>query len=188
RDKKKKPQRHKGHKEQIKNSLCPLCLCVFVVIILLMSSDFKGTERFLIQQCLGAGGCGVVYQAYDRERNSLVALKLLRQTLLQENPEALYRFKLEFRTLADVSHPNLAALYELMSDGKHWFFTMELVEGNNFLTYIREPGNIERNLDRLRAALRRLAEGVYALHEAGKLHRDIKPSNVLVTREGRVVI
>jgi eukaryotic-like serine/threonine-protein kinase len=197
--------------------------------------DFKGTERFLIQRCLGAGGCGVVYQVYDRELNSQVALKILRQTLLQESPEALYRFKLEFRTLADVIHPNLAALYELMSDGKQWFFTMELVEGDNFLTYIKESANPVRasslgddptlkimrtdvethrkdetktvvaksseiegqnfslptfrfNSDRLRAALKQLAEGVYALHEAGKLHRDIKPSNVLVTREGRVVI
>ena len=95
---------------------------------------FKGTERFLIQHQLGAGAFGTVYQAYDREKNTVVALKVLRQT----DPNALYRFKKEFRALVDVTHPNLVALYELMSTGNIWFFTMELVKGVNFLTYVRE--------------------------------------------------
>jgi serine/threonine protein kinase len=94
---------------------------------------FRGTDRFLIHDQLGAGAFGTVYRAYDRERNAVVALKVLRQT----NPDALYRFKREFRALADVSHANLATLYELMTDGTHWFFTMELVEGVSFLQYVR---------------------------------------------------
>ena len=194
--------------------------------------DFVGTDRFQVQERLGAGGYGVVYRALDRQRNAVVALKTLRHVAAT----ALVRFKQEFRALADVSHPNLVTLYELSSHDHQWFFTMELVDGVNFLWYVRgetypaesgptsalppwtssrsdivdvmeddtlstdpsaparEEGAVEDaprgtlNLPRLRRSLTQLAEGVLALHDAGKLHRDIKPSNVLVTREGRVVL
>src|SRR5262245_14919027 len=106
-------------------------------MVTLTQDDFKGTERFAIERRLGAGGFGVVYQAYDRERNTPVALKTLKPGLIQHDGGALYRFKREFRALADITHPNLVSLYELMSEEGIWFFTMELVMGVNFLEYVR---------------------------------------------------
>jgi tRNA A-37 threonylcarbamoyl transferase component Bud32 len=143
---------------------------------------------------LGRGGMGVVYKARVCEHGQIVALK----TLQVMKSEALFRFKQEFRLRADLSHPNLATLYELVADGEHWFFTMEYVEGVDLLTYVRsasaalssaEAGGLDdAGHARLRDSLRQLAEGIAALHQTGKLHRDVKPSNVLVTPQGRVVL
>ena len=143
--------------------------------------EFRGTERFQILRRLGSGGMGVVYAARDHVRDEVVALKTLRWT----DANAIYRLKKEFRTLADIAHPNLVTLYELVGEGDHWFFTMELVDGGGFLEFVRST---EVDATRLRAALIQLAQGLTAIHRAGKLHRDLKPSNVRVTPEGRVVI
>jgi eukaryotic-like serine/threonine-protein kinase len=99
------------------------------------SSDFLGTDRFKIRRRLGSGGMGIVYEAHDRETDKVLALKALTRT----EPGDIFRFKREFRALADVSHPNLVSLYEFMSDGQFWFFTMELVRGVTFIEYVR-PG------------------------------------------------
>ena len=69
--------------------------------------EFAGTERFTIVRRIGVGGMGIVYEAYDKERDVRVALK----TLPRVDAAALYRFKQEFRALTDVVHPNLVALY-----------------------------------------------------------------------------
>ena len=108
-----------------------------------VSDEFAGSERFLIRSRLGAGSFGIVYEAHDRKRDAVVALKTLRRA----TPEALYYLKREFRALADIVHPNLVALHELLTEGPHCFFTMELVRGVDLLTYLRprSPGGLERS-------------------------------------------
>src|SRR3990172_702840 len=147
----------------------------------LLPGEFAGTTRFEVLRRLGSGGFGVVFSVHDRERDERVALKTLRWA----DPAAIYRLKKEFRSLADVVHPNLVGLYELIAHDEQWFFTMEHVSGVEFTEFVRTP---ELSVERLRSALRQTVEGVAAIHAAGKVHSDLKPSNVLVTPEGRAVI
>jgi serine/threonine protein kinase len=80
---------------------------------------------------------GAVYEALDRETGQPVALK----TLMHSTPASLYLFKQEFRTLADLSHPNLVRLHELvMTDPEHVFFAMELIRGTDLLEHVHKPG------------------------------------------------
>jgi hypothetical protein len=91
--------------------------------------------RYSIDRELGSGGMGTVYQVWDAVRRETVALKTLRWT----DAAAIYRFKKEFRALADVSHGNLVQLHELVARDDVWFFTMELVKGQDFVRHVR-PG------------------------------------------------
>lgn len=161
------------------------------------TAPMLGGGRFEVRGTLGSGGAGVVYRAYDRQLSREVALKLLRTASGRD----LYRFKKEFRALADIVHPNLVALHELHAADGAWYFTMELVEGVSFIDWVRpsrkEGGPQRSRADiaasptdraRLHGALVQLADALIALHRAGKLHRDLKPSNVLVTRTGRLAL
>src|SRR4051812_3554648 len=122
---------------------------------------FTPPRRYQIVRRVGSGGVGVVYAAFDTERGQTVALK----TLLRANPATVYRFKKEFRTLADIAHRNLISLYDLVVDDQHCFFTMELIDGVDFLAYVR-PSRTSVDEARLRAALAQIVDGVCVLHDA----------------------
>jgi len=135
-------------------------------------------DRFELVRELGRGAMGTVYEAIYRETGGRVALKALTST----DVDVLAHFKREFRGLQDIEHPNLVTLGELFCEKGQWAFSMDLIDGTDFLSFVR--GDQER----LRSALLQLAEGLGALHAANRIHRDIKPSNVLVRKDGHVVI
>ncbi|MDD9938417.1 MAG: protein kinase, partial [Myxococcales bacterium] len=94
--------------------------------------ELRENSRFRIKRRLGEGSMGSVYLAYDRERDADVALKTLRRV----DASSIYRFKREFRALSDMVHPNLVVLHDLFHEGDLWYFTMEYVEGEDFLTHV----------------------------------------------------
>jgi serine/threonine protein kinase len=95
-------------------------------------------SRFELRRELGRGGMGAVYEAFDLERNELVALKMLHRC----DAEVILSLKQEFRSLSEVAHPRLIAMYELLGEGEKWFFTMEFVrDGRTLLEYLRAEGS-----------------------------------------------
>ena len=173
-------------------------------------SEAPESDRFVLKRRIAKGGMGIVYEAYDCERSAVVALK----TLPHLDTKSIQRLKREFRAVADLVHPNLVLPHELVATDGQCFFTMELIDGVDFLTYVRaepaEPAWTETvtspadqafpsparaawsrcavDVGRLEAMLGQLASGLGALHRTGRLHCDIKPSNVMVTSTGRLVI
>lgn len=141
---------------------------------------FPVTERYECIELLGAGSMGVVFRVRDRETDREVALK----TLGVPNAQTLFALKREFRSLADLTHPNLVQLYDLTISDDASFFTMECVEGQDLASRFERT----RDWPALRSAFVELLHGLGALHAEGKLHRDVKPKNVMVAAAGRVVL
>jgi len=134
--------------------------------------------HYTLEEVLGEGGMGRVYLAFQKEPiQRQVALKIMRHGLSSAADEA--RFDAERRSLARLSHPNIAQMYEAGSteDGK-LFFAMELVRGMPITRYCDSRGlNIWQRLHIFMDVL--LA--VQHAHQRQLLHRDLKPSNILVT-------
>jgi hypothetical protein len=101
---------------------------------------------------IGTGSFGVVYEAFDTLRHRTVALK----TLTHVDAGSVARFKREFRSLAELRHPNLASLYELLVLGEEWALSMELVRGTDLLEHLSfaeiqsaflDPGEVPETFD-----------------------------------------
>ena len=139
--------------------------------------------RFMVLSTLGRGGMGVVYTAYDPELDRKVALKLVH---LRGDAEhlALARERLlhEAQTVAQLSHPNVVAVYEVGSVDDQVFLAMEYVRGDSLRVWLQTP----RPWRELLAVFLQAGAGLDAAHKAGIVHRDFKPDNALVDREGRV--
>ena len=93
--------------------------------------------RYRIHRPIGMGGMGVVYEAYEHSSGRRVALK----TLLKLEPNAILRFKREFRALQNIHHDNLVRLYDLSVFDDVWCFTMEYIDGIDLLRHVR-PGRL----------------------------------------------
>jgi serine/threonine-protein kinase len=92
----------------------------------------------------------------------------------------LARFRREARTLASLSHPNIAAIYGLEESGDVDCLVMELVDGET----LRGPLPLEKALD----YAHQIADALEAAHDRGIIHRDLKPTNINVTPQGRVKV
>ncbi len=139
--------------------------------------------RYRVEECLGRGGMGEVWKAWDETLGRWVAIKsLLPGILTAERRDALHQ---EARAVAAINHAAIAQIFDLVSDEGHDYLVFELVEGLNLAQVMRE--RMPTRVGALRLALD-VAEGLAAAHARGIVHRDLKPENVIVTPEGRAKI
>jgi eukaryotic-like serine/threonine-protein kinase len=137
--------------------------------------------NFEILAPLGAGGMGEVYRARDSKLGREVAIKVLPDSLAQDE-ERLARFAREAKLLASLNHPNIATLHGLEEWESKPFLVMELVEGETLAERLkRGPIPIEEALPLFIG----IAEGLEAAHEKGIIHRDLKPANIKIGPNGK---
>ena len=134
--------------------------------------------RYQLIERLGAGAMGVVWRAEDPELGRKVAVKLLKR------PDAALTDRLvrEARSMAQVNHPNVVAVYDVGVHDGATYIAMELVQGESLRAWQAKSHSVPEIVEAYVTAGRGLA----AAHAAGLVHRDFKPDNVLVGDDGRV--
>ncbi|HEX5217416.1 MAG TPA: serine/threonine-protein kinase [Vicinamibacterales bacterium] len=138
--------------------------------------------QYRIEACLGYGGMGVVYHAFDEFLERDVALKIL--DAAQEDPQKRFRF--EAVALARLSHPGIASAYELFQHDGSWGLAMEFVRGRTLEQVLDQNGPLspQQAADVCMQALLALGHA----HARGVVHRDLKPSNLMIGEHGEVKV
>jgi serine/threonine protein kinase len=141
--------------------------------------------RYQIRQRLGEGGMGVVYLAHDPAMDSAVAIKLLRDSL--GNEDLRRRFAREAQMARRVGvHPNVVTIFDIGEHDGFPFIAMEYVSGETLEKVIRREA-LPPRLRSLRI-VEEVNTGLTHAHKAGLVHRDIKPANIMLTDAGTVKI
>ncbi|VAW97858.1 hypothetical protein MNBD_GAMMA21-2917, partial [hydrothermal vent metagenome] len=134
---------------------------------------------------IGAGGMGVVYQAYDSRLQRHVALKFL-PAFLDGDKSCRERFMAEARAASKLDHPNICVIHDINETPEgHMYITMPHYEGETLSARLKR-GRIPVE-DALSICIQ-VAEGLSIAHNNGIIHRDIKPANIMLVQDGSVKI
>lgn len=142
-------------------------------------------DRYQLLEQLGTGGMAYVYRARDVVLDRYVAIKVLRKDY-SDNDEFQSQFRLEARSAANLSHPNIVTVHDFgFADGL-LYIVMEHIPGKDLKQLIRERGrfSIQDGIPLIVQA----CKGIGYAHRAGLVHCDIKPHNMLVSKDGRLKV
>ena len=148
----------------------------------------RAAGRFRIVGLVGQGGMGQVFEAYDEELSTRVALKVVRPEI-SHSRRAMDLFKQEVQLARQVTHPNVCRIFDffLHDPGKtDWgkrrqemcFLTMEFLEGETLARHSRSARRLSS--EEVREWTQQLVHGLAAMHQVGITHRDLKPENILL--------
>ena len=142
-------------------------------------------NRYEILEKIGTGGMANVYKAKCHRLNRLVAVKILKNDLAQ-NEEFRRRFNAESQAVAQLSHPNIVSVYDVSRGGDTEYIVMELIDGITLKQYMEKRGQL--NWRESLHFITQIMRGLSHAHSRGIVHRDIKPQNVMVLRDGSVKV
>ena len=145
----------------------------------------KQLGGYRLQRCIGRGAMGVVYTAVDASNGGQYALKMLRHRFIY-SPQVVSHFDQEVALLRQLDHPNVVALREHFIAYRTRFIVLELYDGADLRTVIRDHGPLSESV--VRRVLGQVAAGLMYAHEQGITHLDLKPANLLINRQGRIAI
>ena len=138
-------------------------------------------QNYKIISLLGEGGMANVYLAQHQSLGNNVALKLLKEEYVQ-HPNIRKRFLAEARSLAQMSHPNIIKVTDLIDAGDIVAFVMEYIEGQTLEEFLFKKGELTQT--EIESFFNQMILAVEYVHSQGLIHRDIKPSNFMVTKNG----
>ncbi len=142
-------------------------------------------NRYEILERIGTGGMAIVYKAKCHRLNRLVAIKILKSDLAQ-NEEFCRRFNAESQAVAQLSHPNIVSVYDVSRGGDMEYIVMELIDGITLKQYMEKRGQL--NWRESLHFITQIMRGLSHAHSRGIIHRDIKPQNIMVLRDGSVKV
>lgn len=141
--------------------------------------------RYVVVEPIGSGGMGTVYRARDQELERFVAIKILSPGLVT-GEESRRRFRKEALALAKLSHPHIAAVYDVGQQDGVDYLVMECVAGQTLSETLKSDPLLP--VERATSIVLEIAEALEEAHEQGVIHRDLKPANVMITPKGHVKV
>ena len=141
--------------------------------------------RYEIVSVVGIGGMAVVYQAYDLEKKRDVAVKVLRDDVSMD-ADSRRQFRKEYQAVEKLNHPNIRAVYDVVSSGDTEYIVMEYVDGINLKQYMKGKGVL--SWQEVLHFSTQVARALSHAHSRGIIHMDIKPQNIMLPKDGTVKI
>src|SRR5918912_3640327 len=139
------------------------------------------SDRFRLDEKIGAGGMSTVYRAFDPTLERWVAIKLMHRDI-SEDPDQLERFRREARAVARLNHPHLVTVIDAGEDEGTPYIVFEYIEGETLKDRIRRHGRLP--VAEAVAYAIEIGRALSCAHSHRFVHRDVKPQNVLIDEEG----
>src|SRR3954447_16015624 len=143
------------------------------------------SDRFRLEEKIGAGGMSTVYRAFDPTLERWVAIKLMHRDI-STDPDQLERFRREARAVASLSHPNIVTVIDAGEDDGAPYIVFEYVPGETLKDRIRRQGRLP--VPEAVAYAIEIGRALSCAHSNRLVHRDVKPQNVLIDPDGRAKV